>query len=160
MAVCDIRDTSHLITCIVIIHPCPLTVGGKQFVSADIADMFTSFIFFWISPAFVFTSVIWFRQSYRYVFSPSLKVFPCGHPSAHSSCFRHGRRYKYGCSPVSVVQVHHTCILWFLQGLFYYCSHLTMWPATITAHSNLPSAKGWRYMSIFSQKIDTFPSRS
>ena len=46
MAVCDIRDTSHLITCIVIIHPCPLTVGGKQFVSADIVDMLTSFIFF------------------------------------------------------------------------------------------------------------------
>ena len=116
----------HLITCIVIIRPCPLTVGGKQFVSADIADMFTSFIFFWISPAFVFTSVIWFRQSYRYVFSPSLKVFPCGHRPARWSGFRHGRRYKYGCSPVSVVQVHHTCILWFLQGLFYYCSHLTM----------------------------------
>ena len=62
--------------------------------------------------------MIRFRQSYRYVFSPSLKVFPCDHPSAHSSGFRHGRRYKYGCSPVSAVQVHYMCILWFLQGLF------------------------------------------
>ena len=46
MAVCDIRDTSQLITCIVIIRPCPLTVGGKQFVSSDIADMCACFVFF------------------------------------------------------------------------------------------------------------------
>ena len=31
----------HLITCIVIIRPCPLTVGGKQFVSSNIADMYS-----------------------------------------------------------------------------------------------------------------------
>ena len=45
--------------------------------------------------------------------------FPCGHRPARWSGFRHGRRYKYGCSPVSVVQVHHTCILWSLQALFF-----------------------------------------
>ena len=47
--------------------------------------------------------------------------FPCGHRPARWSGFRHGRRYKYGCSPVSAVKVHYTCILWFLQWLFCYC---------------------------------------
>ena len=43
---CDVRNASHLVACIVVICSCMRTVRCKQFMTANIADMLTSFIFF------------------------------------------------------------------------------------------------------------------